>query len=93
VFLEEEGLDLFLEMLATFQVKSEVVKCMMGLIGNIAELPQLRPHLMLPDLITRLRYITAFSCAFLVSEYFCLFCIAHDVFLCTGSFFILTTSM
>lgn len=55
VFLEEGGMDLLLEVLVTFQDECAVETKVLGLINNIAEVPQLRPCLMLPEFMTRLR--------------------------------------
>jgi Zyg-11 family protein len=55
VFLEEGGLDLFLEVLVTFQDECTVETKVLGLINNIAEISKLRPHLMVPEFMTRLR--------------------------------------
>ncbi|PNF20924.1 zyg-11-like protein B [Cryptotermes secundus] len=55
VFLEEGGMDLFLEVLMTFQDECAVETKVLGLINNIAEVSQLRPHLMVPGFMSRLR--------------------------------------
>jgi Zyg-11 family protein len=55
VFLEEGGMDLFLEVLMTFQDECAVETKVLGLINNIAEVPQLRSRLMVPGFMSRLR--------------------------------------
>ncbi|XP_069693619.1 protein zyg-11 homolog B-like isoform X2 [Periplaneta americana] len=55
VFLEEGGMDLFLEVLVTFQDECAVETKVLGLINNIAEVSQLRPRLMVPGFMMRLR--------------------------------------
>ncbi|PSN40433.1 Protein zyg-11 B [Blattella germanica] len=55
VFLEEGGMDLFLDVLVTFQDECAVETKVLGLINNIAEVSQLRPRLMVPGFMTRLR--------------------------------------
>jgi Zyg-11 family protein len=55
VFLDEGGMDLFLEVLMTFQDDCAVETKVLGLINNIAEVPQLRPHLMVPGFMSSLR--------------------------------------
>jgi Zyg-11 family protein len=55
VFLEEGGMDLFLEVLMTFQDECAVETKVLGLINNIAEVPQLRARLMVPGFMSRLR--------------------------------------
>ncbi|KAJ9592355.1 hypothetical protein L9F63_015961, partial [Diploptera punctata] len=55
VFLEEGGMDLFLDVLVTFQDECTVETKVLGLINNIAEVSQLRPRLMVSGFMTRLR--------------------------------------
>ena len=57
VFLEEGGMDLFLDVLVTFQDECTVETKVLGLINNIAEVSQLRPRLMVPGFMTRLRQV------------------------------------
>ncbi|XP_013390971.1 protein zer-1 homolog [Lingula anatina] len=45
-FIEKDGMNLFLECLRTFPDKSGLLRNMMGLIGNVAEVHYLRPKLM-----------------------------------------------
>ncbi|XP_063424682.1 protein zer-1 homolog [Mytilus trossulus] len=45
-FMEHNGMSLFIECLETFPEKPELLRNMMGLMGNIAEVPYLRPKLM-----------------------------------------------
>ncbi|GAB6018536.1 hypothetical protein CHUAL_000232 [Chamberlinius hualienensis] len=47
-FLEEKGMDCFLQCLKRFPDKPELLRNMMGLLGNVAEVTQLRPMLMFP---------------------------------------------
>jgi Zyg-11 family protein len=56
VFLEEGGLDLFLEVLQTFPGEATVETKVLGLVNNIAEVPDLRHRLLKPNFIARLRY-------------------------------------
>jgi Zyg-11 family protein len=48
-------MDLFLEVLMTFQDECAVETKVLGLINNIAEVSQLRPCLMVPGFMSRLR--------------------------------------
>ncbi|XP_021927398.1 protein zyg-11 homolog B-like isoform X2 [Zootermopsis nevadensis] len=75
VFLEEGGMHLFLEVLMTFQDECTIETKVLGLINNIAEVSKLRPHLMVPEFMTRLR-ILLHSCHIDVS-YFAAGIIAH----------------
>lgn len=50
-FLNADGLRLFHQCYQQFQNETELVRNMMGLIGNIAEVEQLRAQLMLDDYI------------------------------------------
>jgi hypothetical protein len=93
LILEEGGLDLFLEVLVTFEDNSTFEQFVLILIADIAEVPQLRPRLMLPEFIARIRYSTAFSCAVLNVRTFLSVYIADDVSSCAGSYFIQTTSV
>ncbi|GFY38641.1 protein zer-1 homolog [Trichonephila inaurata madagascariensis] len=45
-FLQEKGMDLFLGCLRAFPQKPELLRNMMGLLGNVAEVKELRSHLM-----------------------------------------------
>lgn len=45
-FLQEKGMDLFLGCLRAFPQKPELLRNMMGLLGNVAEVKELRCHLM-----------------------------------------------
>lgn len=45
-FLESRGMEYFLACLKTFPDKEELLRNMMGLLGNVAEVPALRPQLM-----------------------------------------------
>ncbi|XP_041986251.1 protein zer-1 homolog [Aricia agestis] len=45
-FLENRGMEYFLACLKCFPDKEELLRNMMGLLGNVAEVPQLRPQLM-----------------------------------------------
>jgi Zyg-11 family protein len=55
VILEEGGLDLFLDVLVTFQDDCAVENLVLIIFKNIAEVTSLRPCLMLPEFMTRLR--------------------------------------
>uniref|UniRef100_A0A1B6E2J9 Protein zer-1 homolog n=1 Tax=Clastoptera arizonana TaxID=38151 RepID=A0A1B6E2J9_9HEMI len=54
-FLDGRGMDLFLGCLDLFLEKEELMRNMMGLLGNVAEVKQLRPRLM------TYRYIRVFT--------------------------------
>ncbi|KAJ8321169.1 hypothetical protein KUTeg_001294 [Tegillarca granosa] len=54
-FMNGKGMEYFLKCLMKFPDKPELLRNMMGLMGNIAEVKDLRPKLMIPD------YITVFS--------------------------------
>ncbi|XP_028172761.1 protein zer-1 homolog isoform X1 [Ostrinia furnacalis] len=45
-FLENRGMEYFLACLKSFPDKEELLRNMMGLLGNVAEVAELRPHLM-----------------------------------------------
>ncbi|XP_038046254.1 protein zer-1 homolog [Patiria miniata] len=46
MFLDGNGMELFLKCRETFPDKPELLRNMMGLIGNVAEVPKLRQHLL-----------------------------------------------
>ncbi|XP_065343212.1 protein zer-1 homolog [Cloeon dipterum] len=50
-FLEGGGMDLFLRCLNTFHEKEELLRNMMGLLGNVAEVKHLRPKLMTSEFV------------------------------------------
>jgi len=50
-FLRGDGMALFLNCLNTFPNKPELLRNMMGLLGNVAEVPVLRPQLMTRDFV------------------------------------------
>ncbi|XP_018311593.1 protein zyg-11 homolog B isoform X3 [Mycetomoellerius zeteki] len=54
VFLDEGGMELFLEVLDSFQGESSVETKVLGLLNNIAEVDHLRPRLMQPRFIKML---------------------------------------
>ncbi|XP_076643690.1 protein zer-1 homolog isoform X2 [Halictus rubicundus] len=54
-FLNEDGMSLFHECIKKYRHREELLKNMMGLFGNIAEVPHLRVHL------TRQQYISLFA--------------------------------
>ncbi|KAG7188107.1 hypothetical protein KM043_015956 [Ampulex compressa] len=54
VFLDEGGMELFLEVLESFQGESSVETKVLGLLNNIAEVVYLRPRLMQPRFISML---------------------------------------
>ncbi|XP_041367990.1 protein zer-1 homolog [Gigantopelta aegis] len=54
-FLDHGGMELFLKCLKHFEEKPELLRNMMGLMGNIAEVKYLRPRLMVT------KYVTVFS--------------------------------
>ena len=45
-FLERGGMDLFVRCLEAFPDKPELLRNMLGLLGNVAEVQELRPQLM-----------------------------------------------
>ncbi|KAF6200916.1 hypothetical protein GE061_005363, partial [Apolygus lucorum] len=51
-FLEGQGMEYFLECLKLFPDKDELMRNMMGLLGNVAEVKQLRPRLMTSTFIS-----------------------------------------
>ncbi|MCL4119557.1 UNVERIFIED_CONTAM: hypothetical protein GTU68_028694 [Idotea baltica] len=50
-FLDEQGMKYFQRCLTEFPDKEELLRNMMGLLGNVAEVEYLRPRLIKPDLI------------------------------------------
>ncbi|XP_069465285.1 protein zer-1 homolog [Ambystoma mexicanum] len=52
MFLNYSGMKLFLECLKEFPEKQELHRNMLGLLGNVAEVRELRPQLMTPQFIT-----------------------------------------
>ncbi|KAF5297204.1 hypothetical protein FQA39_LY12219 [Lamprigera yunnana] len=54
-FLENKGMEYFLKCLEKFPDKEELLRNMMGLLGNVAEVKELRHYLMTPE------YVTVFS--------------------------------
>lgn len=54
-FLDGRGMELFLKCLQTFPLKAELLRNMMGLLGNVAEVKYLRPRLMTEE------YLQVFS--------------------------------
>ncbi|XP_011312713.1 protein zyg-11 homolog B isoform X2 [Fopius arisanus] len=57
VFLEEGGMDLFLDVLEGFQGESSVETKVLGLLNNIAEVAQLRQRLMRPRFMIMLSFL------------------------------------
>ncbi len=55
VFLEEGGLELYIEVLNVFPGETAVETKVLGLLNNIAEVQKLRGHLMIDDLVSQLR--------------------------------------
>ncbi|XP_015608501.1 protein zer-1 homolog isoform X2 [Cephus cinctus] len=51
-FLDEQGMRLFLGCVAAYPVKEELLRNMMGLLGNVAEVKYLRIHLMQQQYVT-----------------------------------------
>ena len=56
VFLDEGGMELFIEVLDTFPGDNCIETKVLGLLNNIAEVAHLRPHLMVDHFLTNLRY-------------------------------------
>ena len=56
VFLEEGGMELFIDVLDTFPGDNCIETKVLGLLNNIAEVAHLRPHLMVDHFLTNLRY-------------------------------------
>ena len=50
-FLDGGGMPLFLQCKARFPDKQELLRNMMGLLGNVAEVESLRPALMTPEFV------------------------------------------
>lgn len=57
VFIDEGGLQLYMNILNTFVNDSTVETKVLGLVNNIAEVPHLRPMLFNNDIIPTLRYV------------------------------------
>ncbi|XP_034254173.1 protein zyg-11 homolog B-like isoform X1 [Thrips palmi] len=55
MFLEERGLDLFLSMLSVYEQETSIETKVLGLLNNIAEVPELRSNLMCSSFIEALR--------------------------------------
>lgn len=55
MFLEERGLDLFLSMLNVYEQETSIETKVLGLLNNIAEVPELRSNLMCSSFIEALR--------------------------------------
>jgi len=51
-FLDGGGMDLFLNCKERFPNKNDLLRNMMGLLGNVAEVQDLRPHLMTTDFVS-----------------------------------------
>lgn len=51
-FLDGRGMEYFLGCLKLFPEKDDLLRNMMGLLGNVAEVKELRPRLMTPEFIT-----------------------------------------
>ncbi|KAK7793806.1 hypothetical protein R5R35_013022 [Gryllus longicercus] len=51
-FLDGRGMEYFLSCLSTFPEKEELLRNMMGLLGNVAEVKKLRPRLMTSHFVT-----------------------------------------
>ena len=62
VFLEEGGMELFIDVLDTFPGDNCIETKVLGLLNNIAEVAHLRPHLMVDHFLTNLRYCFRFEC-------------------------------
>lgn len=57
MFIDEGGLQLYMNILNTFVDDSTVETKVLGLVNNIAEVPPLRPMLFNNDIIPTLRYV------------------------------------
>jgi len=57
VFLGEGGMDMYLQVLDTFQTNAAVETKVLGLMNNIAEVERLRPYLMTSEFLEKLRYL------------------------------------
>lgn len=75
VFLEENGLNLFLDVLNVYQDETAVETKVLGLINNIAEVPQLRSALMRDDFLQRLQHLL--KSALIDVSYFAAGIVAH----------------
>ncbi|XP_071041876.1 protein zer-1 homolog [Parasteatoda tepidariorum] len=56
-FLEGNGMDLFLRCLEAFPSKAELLRNMIGLLGNVAEVKELRKFLMKEDYLSVFRFV------------------------------------
>lgn len=55
MFLDENGLELFLKMLEAYEFEVSIETKVLGLMNNIAEVPDLRSHIMNPRFIEALK--------------------------------------
>ena len=61
-FIEDNnGLQAFLNCLDTWPDRRDLVRNMLGLLGNVAEVKELRSHLVTVDLVEKFRYISITS--------------------------------
>eukprot|EP00095_Tigriopus_kingsejongensis_P005858 snap_masked-scaffold38_size502422-processed-gene-0.10 protein:Tk05858 transcript:snap_masked-scaffold38_size502422-processed-gene-0.10-mRNA-1 annotation:"zer-1-like protein" len=56
-FLDGGGMELFLKCKAQFPEKHDLLRNMMGLLGNVAEVPDLRPILMTPEFVSEFSHL------------------------------------
>ena len=56
-FLDGDGMDLFLRCKTEFPNKQDLLRNMMGLLGNVAEVPNLRSHLMNADFVAEFHFL------------------------------------
>eukprot|EP01135_Chromosphaera_perkinsii_P011813 Nk52_evm4s2506 gene=Nk52_evmTU4s2506 len=59
IFLDENGIDLFMTVATNYPGQHGLIRNMLGLLGNIAEVQELREKLMKPDLLTALKGMLA----------------------------------
>ena len=58
-FIEDsDGLQTFLDCLKTWSEKRDLVRNMLGLLGNVAEVTELRHYLVTPMLMESFRYVS-----------------------------------
>ncbi|XP_046547594.1 protein zer-1 homolog [Haliotis rubra] len=73
-FMDKDGMGLFLSCLEKFKDHAELLRNMMGLMGNIAEVKELRPRLMVPEYVQVFRYrafVQDMLCVYFSAEKYC----------------------
>lgn len=70
VFLEEGGMDLFIDVLDTFPGDKCIETKVLGLLNNIAEVPHLRSNLLVDYFLGNLRYVFQYLILFHLKKMF-----------------------